>query len=80
MYGERYFPQPPPELCPGCDAELEPDEPQTCYFTGGGHCGDCRDPRTNKPPYEGGCFKPRLCEECQAFDAEQESNEQHSLG
>lgn len=51
--------------CAECDAELEPDEPPTCYFTGLTHsCGDCRDPRTNKPPYPGGCFRPLLCDDC----------------
>ena len=50
--------------CAECDAELEPDEPQTCYFTGRGPCGDCRDPRTNQPPYPGGCFHPVLCDDC----------------
>lgn len=50
--------------CGECDREIEVDEPQTCYFTGGGPCGDCRDPRTNEPPYPGGCFRPMLCNEC----------------
>lgn len=54
------------DYCVDCDEKLEPlDEPQTCYFTGQGPCGDCRDPRTGKPPYEGGCFRPRLCKLCQ---------------
>jgi hypothetical protein len=48
--------------CAECDAELELDEPQTCYFTGRGPCGDCRDPRTNQPM---NCFHPVTCEDCQ---------------
>lgn len=28
-------------------------EPRTCYYTGGPHCGDCRDPATNESK---GCF------------------------
>jgi hypothetical protein len=51
-------------LCFECDRELELDEPQTCYFTGRGPCGDCHDPRTGKPPYEGGCFGPIWCDRC----------------
>ena len=61
MYGPM---NPPSDRCFECDREIEIDEPQTCYFTGGGPCGDCRDPRTNKPPYEGGCFRPLLCDDC----------------
>lgn len=52
------------ERCTECDAEVKLDEPQTCYFTGRGPCGDCRDPQTGQPPYAGGCFKPLLCDDC----------------
>jgi len=61
MYGPM---NPPDERCAECDRLIEVDCPNTCYFTGGGPCGDCRDPRTNKPPYPGGCFRPLLCVEC----------------
>jgi hypothetical protein len=57
---------PPDDRCAECDRLIEVDEPQTCYFTGGGPCGDCRDPRTNKPPMTGGCFRPMKCVECEA--------------
>ncbi len=50
-------------LCKECDAEVELDEPQQCYFTGRGPCGDCRDPRTNQSM---NCFHPVLCEDCAA--------------
>ena len=50
-------------MCSECDAEVELDEPQQCYFTGRGPCGDCRDPRTNKPM---NCFHPVLCDDCLA--------------
>lgn len=46
--------------CVECDTEVELDEPRQCYFTGRGPCGDCRDPRTNRPM---NCFAPVLCEE-----------------
>ena len=54
--------------CSECDREIViDDEPPNCYFTGRGPCGDCRDPRTNKPL---DCFKATdwLCSEC--FEAE----------
>lgn len=56
---------PPADTCGECDAELEIDEPQTCYFTGAGPCGDCRNPRTNQPM---NCFRPMLCELCDDED------------
>ena len=52
---------PPPDYCAECDAEVEVDEPDTCYYTGRGPCGDCRNPKTNQPL---NCFTPTLCDNC----------------
>lgn len=35
-------------------------EPRTCYYTGQGHCGDCRDVETSAPL---GCFDAE-CQQC----------------
>jgi hypothetical protein len=51
--------------CAECEREIIVDEPQTCFYTGlQRSCGDCRDPKTNRPPVTGGCFGPRLCTDC----------------
>ena len=55
----------PTDTCAECDREIEIDEPNTCYYSGlTSPCGDCRDPKTNKPPMKGGCFRPMKCVEC----------------
>lgn len=36
------------------------DEPQTCYYTGRDHCGDCFNPFTKLPM---NCFTPQPIEE-----------------
>ena len=62
MYGPM---NPPAETCAECDREIEIDEPNNCYYTGQtSPCGDCRDPKTNKPPMGRECFAPYLCKEC----------------
>lgn len=43
-------------MCKECDAEIELDEPQQCYYTGRGNCGDC----------DMNCFHPILCDDCKA--------------
>ena len=59
---------PPARLCDNCERPMViDDEPPNCYFTGRGHCGDCRDPRTNR---ELNCFTPYdwWCVECRAAE------------
>jgi hypothetical protein len=36
------------------------DEPQTCYYTGRGPCGDCFNPQTKLPM---NCFAPLIAED-----------------
>jgi len=45
---------PPPERCSECDVVIDLDEPQQCYYTGRGNCGDC----------DKSCFGPLYCEDC----------------
>jgi hypothetical protein len=43
------------ERCSTCDAEVELDEPQQCYYTGQRPCGDCQM----------NCFGPVICPDCE---------------
>lgn len=53
---------PPRDTCDECGDEVDVEEPATCYYTGGSHCGDCTNPKTGAPMH---CFTtPTLCDKC----------------